>query len=260
MGVAMRNLALITGASSGLGKDFAKIHASRGGDLILVARRERLLEDLAMTLRGEFGVEVRVIVRDLSLPDAAVELLGELENTEIEMLINNAGFGAHGLFADQDWERIRDMIRLNIESLTSLSRGLLPQMIARKSGKILNVASMAGFLPGPLQAVYYATKAYVLSFSEALVNEVREHGVIVSALCPGATDTEFFDQAHMEGVFARKLGTASCRKVAEFGYKSLLKAKPVAVPGFANRFMMHSLRLTPRWLATKISRVTMEKK
>ena len=255
----MAELALITGGSSGLGEDFARIHAGRGGDLVLVARREERLQALADELRRESGAKVQVLARDLATPGAGMELIEELGDQKIEILINNAGFGAHGFFADQDWESIRDMIHLNIETLTALAHGVLPGMVERASGSILNVASMAGFIPGPLQAVYYATKAYVLSFSEALANEVRGRGVVVSALCPGATETEFFDRAGMDGVFARKMGVASSRKVAEFGYRSLMRAKTVAVPGFANRFMMHSLRLTPRWLATRLSRATMEK-
>lgn len=256
----MADLALITGASSGLGEEFARIHAARGGDLVLVARREERLKALRDRLHQEHGVEVMVLARDLSVPGAARSLLEELKDFPVEMLINNAGFGGHGFFAEQEWETVRDMIRLNIETLTGLSHGVLPGMIERGSGSIMNVASLAGFLPGPLQAVYYATKAYVLSFSEALANEVRDQGVIVSALCPGATETEFFDRAGMDGVVVRKFGVASCRKVADFGYRSLLKGKTVAVPGFANRFMMHSLRLTPRWLATRASRAVMEKK
>lgn len=256
----MADLALITGASSGLGEDFARIHARRGGDLVLVARREERLRVLADELQREHGVKVLVFPRDLSQPGAGRSLLEDLKEHQIEILINNAGFGAHGLFAEQEWGNIEDMLRLNVETLTALAHGVLPGMIERASGSILNVASMAGFLPGPLQAVYYATKAYVLSFSEALANEVSDAGITVSALCPGATETEFFDRAGMEGVVALKLGVASSRKVAEFGYKSLLKGRTVAVPGFANRFMMHSLRLTPRWLATRVSRAVMERR
>ena len=257
----MAELAVVTGASSGLGVEFARIHASRGGDLVLVARREDRLRELAEELVAAHGVEVDVVARDLAVPGAPEDLAEDLlgRGVRVDTLINNAGFGGHGVFTDREWERDRDMIRLNIEALTALTRKFLPPMVERGGGRVLNVASTAGFLPGPLQAVYFATKAYVISFSEAVNEELKGTGVTVSVLCPGATQTEFFDSAGLGGTRFLKFGVASSRKVAEFGYRAMSRGRRVAVPGFANRFMMHSLRLTPRWLATRLSKAAMEK-
>lgn len=257
----MTNIALITGASSGLGAEFARIHAAKGGDLVLVARRKAKLDALKKELEGQYKVEATVVAKDLSAPGAAEELYKTLKTRKIavDILINNAGFGGHGLFHERDWEGDRQMINLNVLALTALARAALPDMIKRGGGRILNVASMAGFLPGPLQATYYATKAYVQSFSQALAKEVAGSGVTVTALCPGATATEFADVADMAGVKLFKSGSASADSVAAAGYDATLEGKALVVPGVQNKLLLFLLRLMPRGLITKISRGTMEK-
>ena len=188
-----RGVTLITGASAGLGVEFARACAARGEALALAARRRERMEALA----GELGGEAHVFAIDLAEPEAAVSLLNEIEaeGLQVDVLINNAGFGGGGRFAEISFERQRDMVRLNVGTLTELARLVLPGMLERGRGAILNVASTAAFQPGPNMAVYYASKAYVLSFTEALHEELKGKGVRVSALCPGPTDTEFFEAA-----------------------------------------------------------------
>lgn len=257
-----RKTALITGASSGIGVELARIHARRGGDLVLVARRKDRLEALKAELEEAHGIKARVMARDLTDAEAPRQIQSELlsAGVPIDYLINNAGFGNGGFFHQQDWPRNEAMIKLNIIALAALTRLFVPEMISRGSGRILNVASMAGFLPGPLQAVYYATKAFVVSFSEAIGNELGGTGVTVTALCPGPVDTEFIAQANLREAkgFAR---TVSARRVARIGYNAMLKGKPIIVPGTVNKLIIHlALRLTPRKRATAISRAMMEKK
>lgn len=256
-----KETALITGASSGIGAEFARVHASKGGDLVLVARRADRLNELKTELEKAFGVHVTVLAKDLSQPAAGEELVRDLkaQGIQVDYLINNAGFGGRGLFHERDWERDRAMILVNVFALTTLTRLLLPEMVQRQHGRILNVASTAGFLPGPLQAVYYATKAYVLSFSEALVNELAGTGVTVTVLCPGATETEFAGQAGVGETLAFKRGTVPPREVAAYGYAAMLKGTPVAVHGATNKFLVHGLlRALPRGAVRKISRAFME--
>jgi uncharacterized protein len=254
--------ALITGASSGIGAELARVHAERGGDLVLVARRTERLEALKAELEGAHGITAHVVVKDLTDPDAAAQIHDELasRNVPVDYLVNNAGFGNGGFFHEQDWAKNEAMIQVNVLALAALTRMFVPDMISRGSGRILNVASMAGFLPGPLQAVYYATKAFVVSFSEAIGNELSETGVTVTALCPGPVDTEFIEQANLRKAkgFARPV---SARDVAQAGYDAMLKGKPVIVPGAINKLIIHLLlRLTPRKTATAVSRSIMEKK
>ena len=257
-----RKTALVTGASSGIGVELARLHAQRGGDLVLVARRQDRLEALKVELEQAHGVTVHVIVKDLTDPNAAGQIHEELASrgVPIDYLINNAGFGNGGFFHEQDWAKNEAMIMVNVVALASLTRLFVPDMIARGGGKILNVASMAGFLPGPLQAIYYATKAFVVSFSEAIGNELRRTGVTVTALCPGPVDTEFIERANLRKAkgFAR---TVSAAGVARAGYDAMLAGKPIVVPGIVNKIIIHFLlRLAPRQRATKISRKLMEKK
>jgi len=257
-----RRLALITGASSGIGAELARIHASRGGDLIVTARRQKELERLKADLESRHGSRVHVIVKDLVEPDAPQAIYDDLSSRglRIDYLINNAGFGYYGLFYQQDWARNEAMIKVNILALAALTRLFLPDMIARRSGRILNVASMAGFLPGPLQAVYYATKAFVVSFSEAIANELAGAGVTVTALCPGPVETEFARQAGTLDArgFARM---ASACEVAQAGYDAMLRGRTMIVPCLLNKLTIHGLlRLAPRSLATRISRSLMEKR
>ena len=189
----MTGTALITGASSGIGLELAKLFARDGYELVLVARRVERLEELGRELTQRHGVRCHTISVDLAQPDAAAEIVRRLEGAgpAVDVLVNNAGFGVLGPLATTEPETAGRMIRVNIEALTQLTRALLPGMLARRRGRILNVASTAGFAPGPLMAVYYATKAYVISFSEALAEELRGTGVTVTVLCPGPTRTEF---------------------------------------------------------------------
>lgn len=195
----MKHVGLITGASSGIGRALAHEHARRGRDLIVVARREQELNELAATLRQQYGTEVRVIAKDLTQPAARRELFEEVgrEGLTVDYLFNNAGFGGAGQFVGQDWEMLSGMIALNMTAVTELLRLFLPGMVARGRGRVLNTSSTAGFMPGPGQAVYFATKAYVNSLSKAVASELQGSGVTVTALCPGAVKTEFADTAGM---------------------------------------------------------------
>ncbi|RPH31605.1 MAG: SDR family oxidoreductase [Bacteroidales bacterium] len=259
----MKKTALITGASSGIGLELAKIHASKGDNLVLVARSTGKLEELKNELEPKDGVTVYIIGKDLSLPNAAAEVYAELKqkNMAIDYLINNAGFGDYGLYYNSVWEKQEQMINLNITALSHFTRLFLKDMVERKSGKIMNIASTASFQPGPTMAVYCASKAYVLSFSEAINNEVKEFGVTVTALCPGATTSGFQAAASLEGsnLFeGKKLPTSL--EVAKYGYKSMMKGKAVAIHGFMNALMANSSRFSPRFLVVKIARMILEKK
>ena len=259
----MKNVALITGASSGIGKELAKIHASKGGDLVLVARREKELTELKNNLESEFKVRVLIISKDLSDTTTPAEIFAETEKLgiQIEYLINNAGFGGHGLFHEREIEKDQAMVNVNITSLMLLTRLYLPGMVERRKGKILNVSSTASLLPGPLQAVYYASKAFVTSFSQALAEELNGTGVTVTALCPGPVATEFFDTANMHGVKMLKTQKAMTpAKTAAIGYRDMMKGKLLS---FDNGLLKFSLNwmvpLLPRRWVLKVSRMTMEK-
>ena len=248
----MKKVALVTGASAGLGVEFARQLAKRGHSLVLVARRKERLEELAKELGS-----ARAIAADLSKKDAAAKLMADLEaNGEVvDLLINNAGFGLIGRFAELDAKRERQMIDLNVGTLTDLCRAVAPGMIERKSGGILNVASTAAFQPGPKFAVYFATKAFVLSLTEALHEELKPHGIKVSCLCPGPTKTEFGDVAG----FTNKLGMAfekiamSAARVVEIGLEGLDKNKAIVIPGALNKAGAMSGRFVPRSVVRKIA-------
>lgn len=260
----MKKVALITGASSGIGKELARLHASKGGDLILVARRQQALDELKQELEDQHGVSVHCISIDLtetSAPKNVFDVIQDL-GVEIDYLINNAGFGGHGYFHERDWEKDQAMIQLNITALTELTRLFLPAMVARKTGRILNVASTAAFIPGPLQAVYYATKAYVLSFSQAIDEELRSinANVTVTALCPGAVATEFVAASNLEGNDLWK-NAKSPESVALVGYKAMMKGKLVAINQWSLKFMLNwIIPFLPRRMVLIQSRKTMEKK
>jgi uncharacterized protein len=254
--------AIITGASNGIGLELAKIHASKGGDLVLVARNKSKLDELKLEFEKKFKVKVYTIGKDLSAQNAAQEVYEETkkQNIKIDYLINNAGFGDFGMFAETDWNKELKMINLNITTLTQFTKLYLQDMVARKSGKIMNVASTAAFQSGPTMAVYYATKAYVLSFSEAIDNEVSDQGVSVTTLCPGATESGFQAAAAMEEsalVKGKKLPTAA--EVAEFGYAAMLKGKTVAIHSMMNYIMANSVRFTPRAIVVKLTRKLQDK-
>lgn len=246
----MKKVALVTGASAGLGVEFARHLHERGHRLVLAARREERLQSLA----DELG-NARAIAIDLSSTKAPARLIADLEaNGEVvDVLVNNAGFGLIGQFATLDPKRQRQMIDLNVGTLTELCRAVVPGMIERKSGGVLNVASTAAFQPGPRMAVYFATKAFVLSLSEALHEELRPHGISVTCLCPGPTRTEFGDVAGFKGnvVFDRVAMKAS--EVVKAGLEGLEKNKAVVIPGLVNKAGATSTRFAPRFLVRKIA-------
>ena len=247
--------ALITGASAGLGGHFALTLAKRGHDVVLVARRAGRLEALARTIRARHGVGAHVFSGDLSKKNAIPKLVEAVsrQGLQVDMLINNAGFGARGTFAEMDRAMQARMIDLNCRALMELCHAFLPDMLAARSGAILNVASTAAFQPGPWMAVYYATKAFVLSFSEALHEEVKDSGVRVSALCPGPTRTEFANIADMDDSELFKRFVSAPDKVVADGLKALGANRAVAVSGAVNTVMASSIRFTPRGLARRIS-------
>lgn len=250
----MPTTALITGASSGIGRDLAHEHARRQGNLILVARRRDRLEALADDLRHQHGVDVVVLAGDLTKPDAVAGLQRTVEKRrlQVDMLINNAGFGGLGSFHQQDPGRQADMVQLNVQALTQLTRAFLPAMIARGQGRVLNVASTAAFMPGPTQAVYFATKAYVLSFTEALAVELAGTGVTATALCPGPTATEFARRAGAADRRMFRAATASSADVAAHGYRAMLAGRAVAVHGLGNRILVPLTRALPRSLVARL--------
>ncbi|WP_298520196.1 SDR family oxidoreductase [uncultured Kordia sp.] len=240
----MKKIALITGASSGIGKEFAKIHAEKGGDLVIIARSEDKLKALKTELETAHKIHVTVIAKDLTDPKAPQEIYNEVTaaNIKVDYLINNAGFGGLGRFDQRDLQTDLNMIQLNISALTALSHHFLQDFVARNEGKILNVSSTASFLPGPLQAVYYATKAYVTFFSNAIAEELHDTNVSVTNLMPGATATEFGSVSGMDktNLFDK---TASARSVAEDGYNAMLKGDLDVISGLTSsqKFMMKML-------------------
>ena len=243
-------MALVTGASAGLGVEFARQLSAKGRALVLVARRKDQLEKIAKELGNARAVEL-----DLSKSNAAAELMAnvEQEDEQVDLLVNNAGFGLIGGFAELDAKRERQMIDLNVSTLTDLCRAVAPAMIERKSGAILNVASTAAFQPGPKMAIYFATKAFVLSLSEAIHEELKPHGIKVSCLCPGPTRTEFGNVAGFggNGLFDRV--AMSAEEVVRLGLRGLEKNDAVVVAGLLNKLVAMSTRLAPRALTRKIA-------
>jgi short-subunit dehydrogenase len=265
--------ALITGASFGIGLELARIFAREGYSLVLVARSADKLRQLASELEKAHGTRSLILAVDLTEPGAPAYVLDQTTRADIQVdvLVNNAGFGQYGLFAENDLEECLRQIQLNVATLTHLTRLYLPAMIERAKvettaerksggilGGILNVASTAAFQPGPLMAVYFATKAYVLHFSEALANELNGSGVTVTALCPGATATEFHKRANATGMNLLKFGAMDARTVAEDGYRAFAAGKPVVISGFKNWLLAQSVRLSPRRIVTAIARKTQE--
>ena len=258
----MNKTALITGASNGIGLELAKIHAKNSDNLVLVARSKDKLEELKADLEKQYKVTIYIIAKDLSLPNSAQDIFEEVkkQNITVNYLVNNAGFGDFGMFAETDWKKEEQMINLNITTLTQFTKLFLQEMIKNGGGKIMNVASTAAFQSGPTMAVYYATKAYVLSFSEAIDNEVRPQGVTVTALCPGATESGFQAVAKMEEsklIKGRKLPTS--KEVAEYGYKAMMRGKTVAIHGTMNYILANSVRFMPRAWVVKVTRMIQDK-
>lgn len=248
--------ALVTGASGGIGEELARLFAADGHDLVLVARSKEKLERLAAELGEKHDVKAHVAARDLAQPNVPQGIFDELnhEGVTIDALINNAGFGSYGLFAETDARAELELLQVNIVALTHLTKLFLPGMIARGKGYVMNVASTAAFQPGPLMAVYYASKAYVLSFSEALSNETEGTGVKVSALCPGPTATNFVAAAGMGRSKLFDDNVMDARTVAEDGYRGLLAGKRVVIPGFKNSLVARAVGFLPRRLVTNAVR------
>jgi hypothetical protein len=249
--------AIVTGASGGMGLEFARLLAVDNHDLVLVARSADKLEAVAAELRARHGVSVEVLPLDLSKPDAAAEVFAKFPGCDV--LINNAGFATNGRFEEIPEERIGEEITLDVLTLTELTRAYLPQMRARGAGRILNVASTAGFLPGPFMAVYYACKAYVISFSQAIAEELRGTGVTVTCLCPGATATGFAQRAHATKTRLFKvLPVADAASVARAGYRGMFRGRDLVIPGLWNNLVALNARLSPRRVLLWISRKTIE--
>ena len=247
---------LVTGASSGIGLELARCFAADGSRLILVARNTPALEQLAGELRLDYRVEATVLTADLSLTETPIKIYSELKGRGIvvDVLVNNAGFGAHGLFSELPLERQLEMIQVNVTALTELAGLFLPGIVERRRGGVLNVASVAGFVPGPGMAVYYATKAFVLSLTEALSGELAGTGVKVMALCPGPTETNFGTVAHVKGARLVRIARMSAREVALRGHRAFRSGRVVAVSGWRNRLLVLLVRLMPRQVIRKASR------
>lgn len=255
-----RKTALITGASGGIGLELAKVFAREKYNLILVARSGDKLNQLAAEFAKQYDTQTRVIVKDLSTPSAPDEVFGEVHTAAVtvDVLVNNAGFATYGRFAELDLKHELQMMQLNMVTLSHLTRLFLPAMIERQSGKILNVASTAAFQPGPLMAVYCATKAYVLSFTESIAEEVRDSGVTIAALCPGGTESGFQQRAAMQDSKFVQSGLMKSDQVAEAGYHGLMAGKTIIIPGFTNKAVANLHRFLPRRLITRIAMNTLE--
>jgi uncharacterized protein len=262
--MANTKTALITGASSGIGLELARIFASKGINLIIVSRNVIELAKLGTELSEKYNIYVEEIEKDLSVPGAAKQVYDNVTSLDfdIDYLVNNAGFGDYGLFHMSDWDKQERMINVNMLALTQLTRLFLPGMVERKSGRIMNVASTAAFQPGPLMSVYYATKAYVLYFSEAIANELEGTGVTVTALCPGPTKSGFQKAANVEhSKMFNKESIPSSKKVAEYGYKAMMKGKRVAIQGVVNKELVFFSRHAPKkFVLNTVKKVNESKK
>lgn len=253
-------IALVTGAASGLGFELALLLAKDGYSLILIDIDAIKLEQAKSNILKRYQVNVILIIKDLSRVNIAKEIYDAIKNTKIDVVINNAGFGLFGTFYDTDWERESQMLHLHILTTTHLIKLILPDMIERGSGKILNLSSLAAFQPGPLMALYYASKAYLLSFSEAISNELKGTGVTVTVLCPGPTKTSF-QEVVSEGSHENKIAfnMACAEEVAAYGYRAMQKGKVVAIPGFLNKCLSVLPRILTRNRTTKIVRKIQDK-
>lgn len=261
MNAATRETVLITGASAGIGLELARCFAADKSNLVLVARNTAALEKLAAELRREQAIEVRVLTADLAQPESPRNIFEETGRAGItvDVLVNNAGFGLHGAFAELPLPRQLAIIQVNVTALAELTGHFLPGMTQRRRGGILNVGSVAGFLPGPNMAVYYASKAFVLSFTEALHEELRGSGVAVSALCPGPTETNFSQTARSHRVRKAQASKMSAQTVAVAGHKAFRKGACICIPGGKNQLLAQLPRLIPRstvkWLAGKYNQL-----
>ncbi len=252
--------ALVTGAASGLGFEFSQLLAKDSYNLILIDIDAKNLEYAQKRIQKTYNTNVQILVKDLSKPNIAQEIFYDIKDTQVDVLINNAGFGLFGAFSDTKWQRESEMINLHINTTTQLTKLFLKGMVKRDNGMILNISSLAAFLPGPLMAIYYASKAYILSFSEAIANELKGTGVTVTALCPGQTKTSFQGVVSCTSSKNKEAFNMACPKgVANYGYKAMLKGKTVAIPGRFNKFLATLSRFVPRKMTTSIVRKIQEK-
>lgn len=251
-----RPTALITGASTGIGRSLARVFAREGHNLVVTARHADLLQTLKQELTAAYKVEVHTVTADLAVPDGAARLREEVERAGIavDVLVNNAGVGVFGDFTTTNLDEELRVIQLNVSSLVALTKYYLVEMVARRRGRILHVASTAAFLPGPHMSVYYASKAFVLSFSDAIADEVRNTGVTVSVLCPGPTTSNFQATARMERSRLVQGTMMDADTVAEAGYRGVMRGSRVIIPGAMNRMVPVITRLLPRGIVTRISR------
>ena len=253
----MNQTALITGASSGIGLEFAKVFASQGYNLVLVARNRERLDTLAFEIKNKFQVAVEILVKDLSDPAAAVAIYNDTRSLgqQIDVLVNNAGMGLGGKFTDHCWADELKLLQVNVMAVSNLCHIFGGEMVKRGAGGILNVSSIAAFLPGPLMANYYASKAYVLMLTAGLRNEFKSSGVTVTALCPGPTHTELFLRSGMSSAQAAKAHhSLTAAQVASAGYRALVRDKACVVPGWSNRLLVLATRLLPLSLLAKLAR------
>ena len=259
----LRPIALITGASGGIGLELARLCAKGGHDVILIARNGPKLEELGKYLAGMYGVRAEIIVADLRDPEAPRAIMDEVaaRGMGVDVLVNNAGFGDWGLFGRASLERQLAMIQVNITALTELTRLALPRMVTQRKGRILNVGSTASFAPGPLMAVYYASKAFVLSFSQAIGDELRSTGITVTALCPGPTRTGFATEAGAgDSNLFNGPNVMAVEPVALAGYRGMMRGTSVVIPGVANKLLILGTRTAPRWLLVRITRWFQERR
>lgn len=259
----MSKTVLITGASSGIGLELAKIFARESYDLIITARREDRLLELKKELQTKYNTQVWVISGDLAESNTVDDIFSFVTEQKIDInaLINNAGVGDYGMFIDSDWQRQNTMIQLNITALTKLTHLFLPMLSKQDRAYVMNIASNAAFQPGPLMSVYYASKHYVLAFSEAIANELNGTGITVTTLCPGPTHSEFVEKANMQkSKLFDRFPVPDSKEVAEYGYKAMIKGKRVAVHGLPNKISSSIVGLFPRNLVTAVVRKIQERK
>lgn len=252
----MKNTVLITGASSGIGAALAKEFAANGHDLVLIARNANRLNAIASEFKSRYGVLTRVVARDLADAESADRVYRQLreEGIRVDVLVNNAGFNVYGKFVGTDIKKELQMIQVMVASVTHLTKLFVRDMVEQGSGRILNICSTGSFAPGPLDAVYQASKAYMLSFSEALSEELRGTGVTVTALCPGATRTEFAERARMTGTRLFKGPNMSAESVARIGLKATMRGKRTVVAGLFNKLLVLSIRFSPKGMLLRIGR------
>jgi len=257
----MRKTALITGASSGIGWEYAKVFAEEGYDVIITARRIERLNDLKQKLEEKYDVQVHSIAADLTQVEVPEGIIKDIhaKNLVIDVLVNNAGFGDGGFFKDSDLQHMTDMVQVNITALMQLTHLILPSMIKRGHGRIINISSMAGFVPGPMNSVYYASKAFVLSFSEALANELKGTGVFVTCQCPGPVKSEFQSVAYdqeKEKTLSQNIPTAG--ETARFGFNAMKRNKLIAITGWFNHLVPIMVRILPRFMIRNMVRSRQE--